>query len=473
MPRLPIPDDWNGEFECVQIQWPSSPKWMALLAGFIISPSRGWYWDERTGSVKGAQQIGFQIDALNIPFVSCGGDAVQIDKEYITRYVESAESDFLMSLCGVNPKAFKIENGSLWVKDFCGDWVEIGALTNDVIPTDDPVVYPPEIDGGGYSACGKATAVMELVNQVVSSVYDEADNSFWTWWSHVKSDCPGIGLDAKWIVVACQGAQDLALASLADPTYRPDPFDTSTWQSVKCALARDFSDALPETLNGNDIRSKLQSYFASEWGFDILVNAMFVDALRGINRETFEEFALMGAGYDEGDCDCPETFNYSGAVTWENARTITVESQGATLHLSERIDLRVMEHTIQGGVNENYQEVHWDEKFVATGTIQELQIEFPLMSAAITGFYPAYNWADDNPTPSSNYMQTHVASPTPDSVEYYPQPNKQVVICKWNTPVNLDAYALQYQVKINPKDQDPTRQVWVFRAEIVYAGDLR
>lgn len=311
--RVPIPDDWDGEsWTCYQIQWPDSVLWQGILVGLLTMPNRGRYWDERTGSILDVKSVAMAIFSRNYPYIQCGDRNETQGQEPVICFSGGSDCDSddeytgecLMG-CSIPYGSLRWNNGVLQFR-YCGEWYDVeGSPAIDTPITPDNYT-PPEIDGGGYSACGQATAVVEMVRQVITSIWDERNNSFWQWWGHVKGDCPGIGLDAKWIVVACQGAVDIMLAEIASAGgYEPDPFDESTWQSVLCALARDFSTSEVGIINGNDIRSKLQSYFASEWGFDLLVNAMFVDALRGINRETFEEYALMGASYDEGDCECP------------------------------------------------------------------------------------------------------------------------------------------------------------------------
>jgi hypothetical protein len=72
--KISIPDDWNGvDWTCVQIQWPDSPLWLAILRGFIITPSRGRFWDQDTGIVTEVQQIGFLIEKLNYLLTECNG----------------------------------------------------------------------------------------------------------------------------------------------------------------------------------------------------------------------------------------------------------------------------------------------------------------------------------------------------------------------------------------------------------------
>lgn len=68
-PGLPIPDDWNGTDWCrFSICWPKSTQWRQILAGFITTPSLGRAWDEATGTITDAQQIGREIVENNLPW---------------------------------------------------------------------------------------------------------------------------------------------------------------------------------------------------------------------------------------------------------------------------------------------------------------------------------------------------------------------------------------------------------------------
>lgn len=75
--RITIPSDWSDDWACVEIQWPDSPEWLAILRALILSPIFGRFWDEKTGSVRSAQSVGFEIEEKNIPLVACNGREVE------------------------------------------------------------------------------------------------------------------------------------------------------------------------------------------------------------------------------------------------------------------------------------------------------------------------------------------------------------------------------------------------------------
>jgi len=341
MTGLPIPQDWDGEeWFCVSIQWPSSVLWAGILAGLLTTMERGRTWDGGTGSILDVQAIGREIHDRNLPFTLCdnvdtGGNDGNIDR--ILRYSGIADccvdfEEIYQMSCSIPYGSLRWNNGVLQYL-YCGEWHDVGGGA----PVDAPVAdyEPPELDAGGYSACGKAEAVMSMVLGVINSILDEVGNFSWQWWGHVKGDNPGVGMDAKWIITACVGAVNQATAdAAAGEAYDPDALDASTWQSVKCALARQFSDTMPEPMDGNAIRSSLQTLFAREWGTDVLTNAIFVDALRGINAQSFTDAVVLGASYGDADCTCPDEFGigYSGSVRFTGEIVASTHPEWITTH---------------------------------------------------------------------------------------------------------------------------------------------
>jgi len=178
-PKILIPSDWDGEtWECFQVQWPKSDEWLAVLRGLLTLPMRGRNWDEESGSIRDVQQVGFEIEAQNIPLTTCDGEEVPSDGSTITEetiryiYAGDGEGEIDMSwVCGVNPEAFKIEDGVLYVRSFCGEWVEIGSLTSptDVSPADvwgdiDP---PPD-----YYGCGKVSSLIDYMVALSTALWE-------------------------------------------------------------------------------------------------------------------------------------------------------------------------------------------------------------------------------------------------------------------------------------------------------------
>lgn len=77
MPKIPIPDDWDGEsWQCYVIEWPDSERWRAIFLGQVTAPGKGRFWDERTGTITSAQETGLEIYRRNIlgGIMSCFDD---------------------------------------------------------------------------------------------------------------------------------------------------------------------------------------------------------------------------------------------------------------------------------------------------------------------------------------------------------------------------------------------------------------
>lgn len=77
-----IPDDWDGESFCrFAICWPDSPVWRALLRGLVTEPARGFFWDEKTGSIIGVlgqfrQTMDYNLELREV-IMACGDTGLQ------------------------------------------------------------------------------------------------------------------------------------------------------------------------------------------------------------------------------------------------------------------------------------------------------------------------------------------------------------------------------------------------------------
>ena len=70
--KYPIPNDWNGnDWACYIVRWPKSLMWSALLRGLLMMPSKGRFWDERSGVIKDVQSVGWDIWAINGALTPC------------------------------------------------------------------------------------------------------------------------------------------------------------------------------------------------------------------------------------------------------------------------------------------------------------------------------------------------------------------------------------------------------------------
>lgn len=475
--RVPIPDDWNGEdWRCVQVFWPDSVGWIGVLLGLLSTTRKGRYWDERTGTITDAQAVADEIISRLIPLDGCWENLASTcpASACSSGGNNTAESDWLdLMACLDISDLLKIEDGILYAMSGCCEWVAIGEIGNlATVPYGteyfDTLETPPT-----FSACGKATAVLNAIYSVANSVWDEIDNlNPFQVVSNVKADNPGLSLAASNVTVAWFAAK--AMVALADElTVQSNLFDETTWESLHCKAAGIFS--ADDASAPDDLFKKLTTIFVSEFGQSLTTYADWYNTIMvAIGANELISLAQLGATDTTSTCNCPQEgfLGYTGVVTFNDTRTINTESQGAYLAGATRKYPNVMQFEVQGGQNENYQEVHWDEILTASGTIREIEIEFPLDSSQIAGYYPADTWSDTNPTPQANYMKPPVQG-SPDVVTYYPSPNRQRVVCQWNSPVDVSGWGIDFGIKLNPKDQDPDTQKYRFKAIITYAGPIR
>lgn len=474
--KVPIPQDWNGEsWTCVQVQWPNSPEWVAILTGFISVPGSGRFWDGKTGIITDTQSIGEEIWDKNWPFVSCGDvDPTPPDQNTIHCLIGSAETgineDTAMSLCGYNPNAFKIEDGVLWVRDFCGEWVAIGALAS---PNEDP---PPNIwddvdPTPDFYACGKVEYIIDQFILLSNAAWDNWTNPFTIEGAMRNAVTSAVNLERahcyEWMAL---------LATVSLVAQKSDFNDATAVQNAKCvALGTVAATGVGTDGEVDAVVGALAAAFNNEIG---AISELPWAVYWGFVRDTFGRkdcrlLLSLGATNGAADCECVDPDPYTGSVTWADTRTIQLESQGATLAEAELMEPNIMRFVVQGANNENFQEVVWQDDMLATGTIQEMEVEMQLQSADVAGYYPAVNWDDTNPTPIALYFQPETGGPAADHEDWYPAPNKQVVILKWDAPADLNGAYFKLGQKINPLDQTPDAQAYRFTARITYSGALR
>lgn len=314
--KLPIPGDWDGkQWRCVEIQWPDSPYWWALLLGFITTPMRGRFWDEKTGTIASVQAVGQQIYEKNQPWQSCCGDDGSIDDgdglaDEVIRYIYAgsgveSEEDFMGWLCGVNPSAFRIENGVLSVKNFCGEWVEIGPLTSpedippNPIPIEDPVTP--------YSQCGKASSLINAAAAVMATAIEYADDEA-DFYSQVVGAYNAQGVKpGRADVYLLQLDVVAVLAVLADSTVLNEnliaKFKCKSWVGMDASTPAGTEDEVAW------IYSSIRSVCYDE-AIDTISAALLWAAWEQVIQAmgTNDRLTLLSKGCQDftSECDCPD-----------------------------------------------------------------------------------------------------------------------------------------------------------------------
>lgn len=315
-PRILIPSDWDGEsWECFQIQWPNSPEWLAVLRGLVTLPMRGRNWDENSGTIKDVQQVGYQIEAANIPLTTCDGDGVPGDGEVapveVIRFIYTGDGEEVSDLswvCGVNPAAFKIEDGVLSVRNFCGEWVEIGSLTS---PTD---VAPPDVwedvdPAPDFYGCGKVNSLIDYMVALSSALWENYDNPQ-TIEAAARAAVPPATLSRariyQWIA---------SLVQLDTVGLNQDNFENTTAiQSAKCYAAALAEDTSTGTVDEKEACEEgMATSFYNLIG--LLAKAQWKAYWHTIQETIGDQDCLMllslGAADDTADCECPASVQAS------------------------------------------------------------------------------------------------------------------------------------------------------------------
>jgi len=211
--------------------------------------------------------------------------------------------------------AIKIEDGKLYVQYGCCDWVLVGdmdegGVTIPDLPWEtppDPEV-PPGPPEGGYSACGKARAVIEAIWAVgVSNWNNRSENVL----SLIKSIGDDTGLDMKFEDLFALYVFNVALASIpAIELLGLDMFKESAKEQAICRFALWLKDdatgidgdtfkALKSLMHDNDYGNRLDNWVAAGYWKQVTI---------ALNQGNANTLAKIGATNTAAVCDCPDNY---------------------------------------------------------------------------------------------------------------------------------------------------------------------
>lgn len=490
--RLPLPIDILNGPQC-NIKW---PVWLLPIVADLIAELKYpdlWEGEEIDRAYVGAvidEQIARLIGAecQPLPPVDCETDNQQND----TKKLCGGLTDEILALAEIGEKAmlsgfltcddFRNNNGVLEI-NCCGTWkplLDTGEKYTEVIPpdvdTNETSIYP----------CGKAAHLAGELVRFVDKAWDDSDNTLpllfvWQMQNYMGYDLKNFWTDqvqsamliAKGIVVASYGTLAITKSEVL-----PDGIEeelTCRLLPVMTDTPVDDADLIYDTLK-TAINTIFQPFSLPDGSF---VNTIWDYARQAFGRQLCHDIAQAGA-YTNSDCDCaggtvvPPPV-YSGVVWWSGQRTVTTATQGAQLLTAQRDAINEMRYTVFGGQNANFQEVIWQEEFDAIGSVGEIEIQLYNRAVSdVADYFPAKNWTDTNPTPTSDYTTpTFINAAAPTSVTYSQDTNKVTIVAKWDTPADLSASSLEIGAKLNPKDQSVNQQAYRVQCKIVYAGEQR
>jgi len=326
--RVPIPDDFTGEWECFSVYWPKSDKWNALLMGFLSYAMRGRFWDEKTGNVKGAIDIGWQIWGRNNPLYRCSRSP-ECPRPPVYGVVNPPSSSAVGSgdLSALEDEDMgqvvtdvTVENGVLtvWFGPCCSKTLsDFMAAHDDTVP-DDPL-NPSHVPEYVYSACGKAWGVVNVVYKIIESAYDAVVSAYvfpWQLIHAVESDV-GYDLDNNWLIAVIVNAA----LGVAIGMYYDDIASDVEKQNIVCALAQFFTDdaaGVPDAATFEQIKGIFRAEISPlNW-------QIYDQAINALGQTDMDTVAKLSAAETDADCECPgvsglqdPTPSWSG-TTWSH-----------------------------------------------------------------------------------------------------------------------------------------------------------
>jgi len=302
--KVPIPSDWDGEtWECIQLQWPNSPEWLTILAGLLTQATRGRLWEETTGTITDAQAIGWAIHDRNYPLEPCltasianppaGGIA---EGGFGSSDDESEDEEMPVSY-------IKIVDGKLRVfygGPCCYEDLAISALiAGEGTPDTEDPVNPDNDPTFVYSACGKATGVVNAVYLTIEATFDAVVLPLpWQVIPYIE-DAVGYDLDNVWLYPLIANAGALLLTSLSFE----DVASEIAKQNAICAVADLFEDdnaGVPTSDLFEDIKDAIKNAV----GVLSPMYQMVDQAVNAIGRADMDTIARRSAGDVDAVCEC-------------------------------------------------------------------------------------------------------------------------------------------------------------------------
>lgn len=322
--KIPIPDDWQvgDEYVCVQIQWPNSPLWIAILTGFLSLPSYGYFWDERSGRITDVQRIGRDIFNANFPYSPCvdcedNQEPTTPDSDGMQTFLSSALGigEDCMTLCGINPKALRWNSaGELEVRDFCGEWVSIGAPPGTDNAIDDVVTDDYKPDGYVDSTpCSIAWKLAEFTHSIVSAAMLEIGGAsemldIIDFCSDMRDKFPGVDLAWNELINMFVAADVINGATLQNEAIHPDLI-----RYMACA----WSPLIAPTNNGIDSATYKKCCDATQgairekypkgifYGFESMIWQIYELAIVSLGAGDAKKITQYAQPRDGQDCTCP------------------------------------------------------------------------------------------------------------------------------------------------------------------------
>jgi len=307
--RVPIPDDWDGEsWRCIQIEWPDSPQYRAVLLGFLSYLTRGRAWNDDTGIITEAQDVGWEIFHRNYPLTDCESGEVITPTPSIGQWDDCAfgcPDDDCPGGCDEMAciTQIKIEDGKLYVMYGCCEWTLVGDIDDTVgdlgsAPYEEGDPGPPP----SYSGCGKATALVEVLWSVGEAVLDHYGQLPWNFIHAVESD---VGYNLNDVNCINLQLQMVIIEGMGGVTGL---FDNDVKETLICKIAGWLADDATG-LNEDTFKAVTRLIQSQDFGGfsdNVLAQNFWVLAWWAVGKNNANNIAKIGAGVTDAECDCPD-----------------------------------------------------------------------------------------------------------------------------------------------------------------------
>jgi hypothetical protein len=347
---IPIPDDWDGEdWRCIEVQWPSSPAWIAILIGLLSTAARGRFWDERSGSIIDVQEIGKAIFDANFPLVACGeqhpGNGNEADDHLAEDQLETIGRCYSMD-CSIPYGTLRWSESGVLQYRYCGEWYNVSG-TPAGEPTDDGTFnWPPDTDYDETETfpCGMATAVVDVLFDLGEYIWDNADNSIPFLLINAAQNHVHLDLNNTYTLAAVNQALIMKGAVIISGTIvdleKSDVIGDDFSQFMKCRLLPYMgeSSAVERDDLYSAVSSAINAYYPwSESGNNVFITAYWDYIRRAIGSGNLVDIAKSGSLVD-GDCDCPSGPTQAGQIFFTGATAGPVSADGTAVEVAEVAD---------------------------------------------------------------------------------------------------------------------------------------
>jgi len=301
--KIPIPDDWDGErWRCVEVRWPDSPMWLAILHGLLSYPARGRLWDERSGIITDVQETGRQIWDKNTPLVRCASEGDPVARPRFDEIwgggliVESGES------LGQVVTDVTVEDGVIykWFGPCCKIAVgQIGDVGNLVAPA--PVTENPDPETFDW-ACAKAYAVGHKFYDFLLSLEHIDESQPWNWDEDLQ-DANGLLFD-EWEVVNLM-LEYFTIQTIFD-NFLDIEFTTVERDLVICKWAEMLDNSSNDLVyeDYKQMGGVMVGVFESTFGLE---KAIVEHAWKVFGATNTRKIGRTAVNYPDAKCPCPES----------------------------------------------------------------------------------------------------------------------------------------------------------------------